>query len=110
MRSVAGYVGPGFDAVREAFAANFKRQGDRGAACCVYVDGQPVVDVWAGFADHAGGAAWQEDTIQVAGGSLAFANPVARMGFGYVTTRMKFDPSGDERTRQLVKAVYDSLH
>jgi CubicO group peptidase (beta-lactamase class C family) len=45
-----------------------------------------------------------------AGGSLAFADPAARLGFGYVTTRMKFDPTGDERTRHLVKAVYDSLH
>lgn len=65
MPPVAGYVGPGFDAVRDAFAANFERQGDRGAACCVYVDGEPAVDLWAGFANHAGGDSWQEDTIQI---------------------------------------------
>jgi CubicO group peptidase (beta-lactamase class C family) len=65
MPSIAGYVGAGFDAVRDAFAANFERHGDCGAACCVYVDGQPVVDLWAGFADHAAGDCWREDTIQI---------------------------------------------
>jgi CubicO group peptidase (beta-lactamase class C family) len=44
-----------------------------------------------------------------AGGSLAFADPDARLGFGYVTTRMKFDLEGDERTRGLVRALYESL-
>jgi hypothetical protein len=31
------------------------------------------------------------------------------LGFGYVTTRMKFDPTGDERSRGLVAAAYRSL-
>jgi CubicO group peptidase (beta-lactamase class C family) len=44
-----------------------------------------------------------------AGGSLGFGDPDADLGFGYVTTRMKFDPTGDERTRGLVAAVYGSL-
>jgi CubicO group peptidase (beta-lactamase class C family) len=44
-----------------------------------------------------------------AGGCLAFADPTARLSFGYVTTRMKFEPAGDERTRALVGAVYKSL-
>ena len=44
-----------------------------------------------------------------AGGSLAFADPDARLGFGYVTTRMKFDLSGDKRSAGLVEAVYGSL-
>lgn len=65
MLSLAGYVGSGFGAVRDAFTANFDRHGDCGAACCVYVDGQPVVDLWAGFADRDTGAPWREDTIQL---------------------------------------------
>lgn len=65
MASVAGYAGPGFDAVRDAFADNFERHGDRGAACCVYVGGEPVVDVWGGFADDTAGGVWQEDTVQI---------------------------------------------
>jgi CubicO group peptidase (beta-lactamase class C family) len=44
-----------------------------------------------------------------AGGSLGFADPAARIGFGYVTTTLKFDLGGDERTRGLVRAVYRSL-
>jgi CubicO group peptidase (beta-lactamase class C family) len=44
-----------------------------------------------------------------AGGSLGFSDPEAGLGFGYVTTRMKFDPAGDERTKGLVAAAYKSL-
>jgi CubicO group peptidase (beta-lactamase class C family)/predicted alpha/beta-hydrolase family hydrolase len=44
-----------------------------------------------------------------AGGCLAFADPDARLAFGYVTTRMKFDLAGDARTRGLVEAVYRAL-
>jgi CubicO group peptidase (beta-lactamase class C family)/pimeloyl-ACP methyl ester carboxylesterase len=60
-----GRVAPGFDAVRDAFAANFDMHGDAGAACCVYLDGRPVVDLWGGFADLAAGRPWAEDTIQL---------------------------------------------
>jgi CubicO group peptidase (beta-lactamase class C family) len=44
-----------------------------------------------------------------AGGSLGFADPAAEIGFGYVTTRMKFDPTGDARTKGLVAAVYQAM-
>lgn len=44
-----------------------------------------------------------------AGGSLGFADPEAEVAFGYVSTRMKFELNGDERTRGLVEAVYGSL-
>jgi CubicO group peptidase (beta-lactamase class C family) len=44
-----------------------------------------------------------------AGGSLGFADPEAGLGFGYVTTRMKFDPSGDERTHGLIRALYGAV-
>ena len=44
---VHGHVEPRFDAVREAFATNFVRHGDVGAACAVYHHGRLVVDVWA---------------------------------------------------------------
>jgi CubicO group peptidase (beta-lactamase class C family) len=33
-----------------------------GGALAVYVDGQPVVDVWAGWADRAGQRPWSENT------------------------------------------------
>lgn len=45
---VHGTVESGFEAVQGAFAANFERHGDNGAACCIYVDGRKVVDIWGG--------------------------------------------------------------
>ena len=45
---VEGSIEPGFTAVKDAFEANFERHGEVGAACCVYVDGRAVVDLWGG--------------------------------------------------------------
>ena len=44
-----------------------------------------------------------------AGGSLAFADPDAGLGFGYVMNDLRFDQKGDPRSEELVKAVYRSL-
>jgi CubicO group peptidase (beta-lactamase class C family) len=62
---VQGTVVPGFEGVGEAFAANFTRQGDVGAACCVYRDGEPVVDVWGGLADRDDARPWTRDTVVI---------------------------------------------
>lgn len=37
--------------------------GDLGGAVAVFVDGEPVVDAWGGFADAGRTAPWQQDTI-----------------------------------------------
>lgn len=42
---------------------------------------------------------------QGAGGSLGMADPDTGVAFGYVTTRMRFDPAGDPRSKGLVEAV-----
>jgi CubicO group peptidase (beta-lactamase class C family) len=60
---VQGTVAAGFEPVRTAFAANFARFGEVGAACCVYLDGRRVVDLWGGRADETTGRAWREDTL-----------------------------------------------
>jgi CubicO group peptidase (beta-lactamase class C family) len=60
---VRGAVDEGWGAVADAFARNFAEHGDIGAACAVYVDGRPVVDVWAGLADRTTERAWAEDTL-----------------------------------------------
>jgi CubicO group peptidase (beta-lactamase class C family) len=52
-----------FRAVRDAFAANFDAGLDVGASVAVYLDGQPVVDLWGGFADRDRTVPWQRDTI-----------------------------------------------
>ena len=45
-----------------------------------------------------------------AGGSLAFADPAARLGFGYVMNDLRFDvKEGDPRSETLVRAVYACL-
>lgn len=62
---ISGLVVPGFEPVREAFAANFVEHGDIGAACCVYRDAKPVVDLWGGFADRERKREWNERTLQL---------------------------------------------
>lgn len=65
MVDVQGRVEPGFEKVREAFAANFAEHGDVGAAFALHVGGRLVVDVWGGVADAERGRPWEEDTLQL---------------------------------------------
>jgi CubicO group peptidase (beta-lactamase class C family) len=44
-----------------------------------------------------------------AGGSLAFADPETGVSFGYVMNDLRFDPKGDPRSEQLVRAVYSCI-
>ncbi|MER7307342.1 class A beta-lactamase-related serine hydrolase [Streptomyces griseoluteus] len=62
---VNGTVAEGFEPVAEAFAANFARLGERGAAVAVYRDGHRVVDLWAGSRDVDGSAPWERGTAQI---------------------------------------------
>lgn len=60
---IDGSVSSGFEAVREAFAENFTRRGELGAACCIYQAGEKVVDLWGGVRDRATGEQWRPDTM-----------------------------------------------
>lgn len=60
---VQGYFDLRFEAVKDAFAALFEDAQERGAALCVQVGGETVLDVWAGVMDKDGTAAWHSDTI-----------------------------------------------
>jgi CubicO group peptidase (beta-lactamase class C family) len=62
--AVRGTVAPGFEPVREAFAANLGGRRDGGCALAAVCDGRTVVDLWGGSADGAG-RDWQEDTAAV---------------------------------------------
>jgi CubicO group peptidase (beta-lactamase class C family) len=62
---VGGTVDQGYEAVREAFAANFEHHGEVGAACCVYRHGRPVVDLWAGTTQPGGGPPYTGDSLQI---------------------------------------------
>ena len=60
-----GHVSPGFEAVREAFAENFARRRELGGACCAYVRGEKVVDLWGGIRNKQTGEPWEQDTMVV---------------------------------------------
>ena len=60
---IHGHCDAGFEAVRDAFAANFAEGLERGASVCVVRDGACVVDLWAGHADAEDEAPWERDTI-----------------------------------------------
>jgi len=49
---IYGHVAPGFDQVKDAFAANW--QGIEVGACLSVVhQGETIIDLWAGFQDQA---------------------------------------------------------
>jgi CubicO group peptidase (beta-lactamase class C family) len=64
-QTVEGHVRRGFEAVREAFAENFARRGELGGACCAYLRGEKVVDLWGGIRNKQTGEPWEQDTMVV---------------------------------------------
>jgi CubicO group peptidase (beta-lactamase class C family) len=62
MTVIQGICEDRFGEVRETLAKLLEGD-DVGAAVAVYVDGEPVVDLWGGYADAARTVAWERDTI-----------------------------------------------
>jgi CubicO group peptidase (beta-lactamase class C family) len=62
---IQGHVSKGFEAVRDAFLENFLLRKEVGAACCVYRQGEKVVDLWGGVRNKATGEPWQENTMVI---------------------------------------------
>jgi CubicO group peptidase (beta-lactamase class C family) len=60
---IQGHYSLEFEAVRDAFAALFEDRQERGAALCVQVGGETVIDLWAGTCDKDGSEAWHSDTL-----------------------------------------------
>lgn len=61
---VQGHVEEGWGKVADVFRANFEgNPGEVGTACCVYVGGRPVVDLWGGLADREAERPWGKHTI-----------------------------------------------
>jgi CubicO group peptidase (beta-lactamase class C family) len=52
-----------FAQVKEAFAENFAKRNEYGAAIAVTIAGKPVIDLWAGHADKARTRPWRHDTL-----------------------------------------------
>ena len=65
MAEVFGTCDERFEGVRQAFEAAVELRAGPGrrASVAVYLDGEPVVDLWGGYADAEKSEPWQEDTI-----------------------------------------------
>jgi CubicO group peptidase (beta-lactamase class C family) len=59
---IQGVCDKRFGAVRKALAESLDGD-DVGASAAVFLDGEPVVDIWGGYADAARTTGWQRDTI-----------------------------------------------
>jgi len=60
---IHGFCPAKFAPVREAFAANFAEDRELGARFAVAIEGEVLVDLWAGFADRARTQAFDERTL-----------------------------------------------
>ncbi|MFD5618694.1 serine hydrolase domain-containing protein [Streptomyces yangpuensis] len=60
--NIDGRCEPRFAAVREVLAG-LLGTGDVGASVAVFLDGEPVVDIWGGHADEERRTAWERDTL-----------------------------------------------
>lgn len=61
-RAVQGAADPSFGCAVAAFAGLFPHPRFGGGALSVYLDGRPVVDMWAGWSDRRGRVPWSADT------------------------------------------------
>ena len=60
---IYGYCDRKFAAVKKAFAANFAENLEIGASYAVTINGETVVDLWAGYEDPKKRRPWQENTL-----------------------------------------------
>ena len=60
---VSGACDARFERVREAFARNFAESGELGASVAVALEGEIVVDLWAGYVDRERTRPWERDTL-----------------------------------------------
>ncbi len=60
---ISGFVAPGFERVKDAFAANFENGGELGARFSAFRNGEAIVDIWAGAADREMTVPWADDTL-----------------------------------------------
>ena len=63
MLEIHGHCDDKFAKVKETFAHNFEAYDDIGASVAITVEGEYVVDLWAGHRDAAQTLPWEEDTI-----------------------------------------------
>jgi CubicO group peptidase (beta-lactamase class C family) len=93
--TIAGYVATEFEPVLDVFAQNFDERGEVGAAVSVFLDGQPVVDLWGGLADPTSGAPWKEETLVLV---YSATKGVTAVGANLLIQRGKLDPEAPVAT------------
>ena len=64
--TVKGSCHSEFQEVAETFAKNFTEYNEIGASLCVVVDGEVVVDFWAGHKDEGKTEDWNKETLSIA--------------------------------------------
>ncbi len=64
-RGVHGAADPHFACAVRSFASTFHGSRFGGGALAVYLDGEPVVDVWTGYADRRGRVPWTADSASM---------------------------------------------
>ena len=63
MNEIHGTCHDRFAGVKETLARSLEAGQDIGASVAVYIDGEPVVDIWGGYADNERTRPWARDTI-----------------------------------------------
>jgi hypothetical protein len=58
MADIYGICSEDFNGVREALARNLDSGADIGASAAVFIEGEPVVDIWGGYFDEARTQPW----------------------------------------------------
>lgn len=62
---VHGEVADGFEAVAQVFIDNFVERNETGASACAYVNGEKVVDLWGGAANHKTNEPWRPESALI---------------------------------------------
>jgi len=63
--AIEGYVAPGFEEVRQAFADGFSAGDELGAAFSAHLEGRKVVDIWGGRLRPGDPTPYDADTLQM---------------------------------------------
>jgi len=61
-----GYCHENFSGIKTTFKHNFDKYKEIGSSLCVIVEGEIVVDIWAGHKNKTKTKEWSEDTLSVA--------------------------------------------
>lgn len=81
---ISGTVAPGFEPVREAFAANWRDFDEIGAAFTVMKDGETLVDLRGGWTDKDHSAEWDQDTLVAV---FSTTKPIAALVMAWLVDR-----------------------